>query len=359
MFVEVTIPFLQSCVASTAQVDYCNHGNADAINSYVDVAFPSELTLDSASLPYTIVGTGLYRFQLGTVVDNSCDLFYVHFTTICDSSLLNEEHCINAHIYPDTLCNSVYSDYLLSVDGKCVGSNAKFTVHNHGMAVTLGQHIQYVIIEDHLLAGGNPLPLFKDTLVLDKDSTLELNVSGTYSGYRLKLLDSLGTEFAYSSVQNCSATSNNSTTTNHYNNLFWNDSHLPFESQGCAINGKTTTTTNVVPNSLLAPLSNPAGSNSNSKESSSSKFELLETEETIIQVYPNPFSQYAVIKIEYPIADHFTFRLYNATGQTVQFRNLSEQREFRIERKNLLNGMYLYQIESEGQLIGAGKVIIK
>lgn len=356
MFVDVTVPFLQSCIASTAQIDYCNQGSAAAINSYVDVEFPIELTLDSASLPYTIVGTNIYRFQLGTVLTNSCDIFDVHFTTACDSSLIGNSHCIKAHIYPDTLCNGAHNDYLLSVNGKCAAPGTKFTVQNHGMPLTLDQKVQIIIIDDHLLGGsGNPTVIKQDTIAIGKDSTLGFNISGIYSDVKLKVIDNNNTVLAYSSIRGCTAAPSNPVIINHHTEKFAeNNSHLPFVDEACSVNGQSSNSqTNTMPNAT------PESINKMNTTQKSSRFDLLNKETTTIQVYPNPFTQYATVQIEGPIADHFTFRLYDVTGQMVQSRIISKQREFRIERNNLLNGMYLYQIESDGTMIGAGKIMLK
>ena len=87
LYTHVDIPFLQSCLYSTARVSYCNQGNATAYNAYIDVELEADLLLDSTSIPYTALGAQMYRFQLGTIADSLCDEFDIHFTTTCDTSL--------------------------------------------------------------------------------------------------------------------------------------------------------------------------------------------------------------------------------------------------------------------------------
>jgi hypothetical protein len=361
MYVQVNIPFLQSCIHSSAQVNFCNHGTATAFGAFVDLELPAELVLDSADLPYTIVGTNLYRFLLGTIAISACNQFDIYFTTNCDSNLIGEDHCINAHIYPDTLCNGVQNTPLITVDATCVNGKTTFTLNNHGTAVTMDQHMQLIIIEDHLLAGGNHRELINQSLVLESGGTFTRGYTPGIPDYLLTLTDNLGNQLVHSSVKSCSiGASNTLINTSHAHqsiDQFGNGSLLPSISQACAENGQATTQTN----STFAPTNtNSESSDGNTTtRDNTSNLEAFELEETTVLVFPNPFSQSATVRIEGSISDHFMFRLYDATGRMVQLMEIEGQKEFQIERGNLLQGMYLYQIESEGQLIDAGKVIIK
>ncbi|MFT5645658.1 MAG: hypothetical protein ACI976_000331 [Aureispira sp.] len=361
MYVQVNVPFLQSCISSSAQINFCNHGTAPAIGAFVEVEFPAELLLDSAEIPYTLVSTNLYRFQLGTVPVSICDQFEVYFTTDCDSNLIGNDHCIHAHIYPDTLCNSVQSTPLITVDATCISGKTTFTVNNHGTAVTMGQQMELIIIEDHLLANGTDTIYHNDTFALESGGTYIHGLNPGIQGYKLTMTDGLGNQLVQSKVSGCTDTTNALIENSHAQqdaDQFGNGSTLPSTSQGCAVNGASVAQSS----SSAAPSSNTTfnpneGSNNNTDAASNLKS--LELEETTVLVFPNPFSQYTTVRIEGPISDRLMFRLYDATGKTVQMIEIEGQREFQIERGNLLQGMYLYQIESEGKLIDAGKLLIK
>lgn len=360
MYVQVNVPFLQSCVNSSAQVNYCNHGTAPAFGAFVDVEFPIELSLDSAGLPYTVLGANLYRFQLGTVAISDCNQFEVYFTTDCDSNLIGEEHCIHAHIYPDTLCNSVQNAPLITVDATCIAGKTTFTLNNHGTAVTMDQHMQLIIIEDHLLVGGNSTTYYDDTLVLESGGTFALGFTPGQDDYKLRLIDGAGNQLLQSRVNNCYDGSPNVAISYQHLDQFGNGGMSPSISQGCAKNGDAAAQTS----STFSPSADPGakpngGTNNNTSQEDAVDLEALNIEETTVLVFPNPFSQYATVQIEGPISDRFMFRLYDVTGKTVQIMEIEEQREFQIERGNLIQGMYFYQIESEGKLIDAGKLIIK
>lgn len=364
MYVQVNVPFLQSCISSSAQIDFCNHGTATAFGAFVEVELPAELFLDSADLPYTIVGTNLYRFQLGTVAASICNQFEIHFTTDCDSTLIGDEHCIQAHIYPDTLCNSVQNAPLITVDANCTTGKTTFTLNNHGTTVTSSQHMQLVIIDDHLIAGGTPTTYVDDTLELKNGETATRGFTPGHDSYALTITDGLGNQLVHSRVNNCYVGSPNvlinTFHTHQHLNQFGNGGLLPSISEGCAINGNSTTQTS----STFAPSNNTTfrpngGANVTENQDDASNLEHLETAETTVLVFPNPFNQYATVKIEGPISNRFMFRLYDSMGRTVQMIEIEGQKEFQIERGDLLQGMYLYQIEAEGKLIGAGKLLIK
>lgn len=363
MYVQVNIPFLQSCISSSAQINFCNHGTAPAIGAFVDVEFPAELLLDSAEIPYTLVSANLYRFQLGTIPTSICDQFEVYFTTDCDPSLIGDVHCIDAHIYPDTLCNSVQSTPLITVDATCILGKTTFTVNNHGTAVTMGQQMELIIIEDHLLANGTGMDTtyYNDSFALASGGTSIHGFNTGIQDYELTMTDGLGNQLVQSNVSGCTDTTNASIHNFHAQqdvDQFGNGSILPSTSQGCAINGASVAQSS----SSAAPSSNTTfnpNEGSNSNTAAASNLESLELEETTVLIFPNPFSQYATVRIEGPISNRLMFRLYDATGKMVQMIEIEGQRGFQIERGNLLRGMYLYQIESEGKLIDAGKLLIK
>ena len=360
MYVDVDLPSLESCQASSATVSYCNHGTADATGVYIDVTFDTVLTLDSASVAYTQVSPNTYRFQVGTVLTAVCNNVTVHFTTVCDSALFTQEHCINAQVYPDTLCNSVWSSHLLNVHGTCEGSNIKFTIINIGTPVVIGQNISYVVIEDNFLAqGGAAVIIHQGILEVDRNASVDidvLNVSST-KRYKIELREANGDLIAWAAVENCSPAGNELATSYHVQD-FWNGSILPSKDEGCAINGASSTQSNAA---APPPTNNgnTSGSGSSTNSNNQSSFNNFEDEPTLITVFPNPFDVYTTIKIEGPIPNEFSFKLYDITGKIVAAKFLNNVRTFSIARDNLLDGMYFYQVEGAGKLIGAGKILVR
>ncbi len=86
----------------------------------------------------------------------------------------------------------------------------------------------------------------------------------------------------------------------------------------------------------------------------------VSTENPIIDklsIYPNPFSASAILKInrELQSADLI---IYDYTGKEVMKLNKLLGKEIRIDRGNLLNGMYTIQLIENGEVIGTGSILI-
>jgi uncharacterized repeat protein (TIGR01451 family) len=77
-----------------------------------------------------------------------------------------------------------------------------------------------------------------------------------------------------------------------------------------------------------------------------------------IKVYPNPFHESTTIEIlgEQKAAE---LRLFDAVGRVLRVEKFNENRLI-LERNNLLNGFYMYQIQDEtGRILSNGKLIVQ
>lgn len=154
LHVGVSTPVLQPCQASTYMVSYCNIGTANASMAYVDVQLDSFLSLDSASAPLIgQIGYQLYRFDIGNVPLNSCGAFQVHTTLAC-GTLIGQTHCVEAHIYPDTVCipgsslNWDESDIKITVE--CNLDSIRFHIENIGSG-SMNMQRAYFVAEDEIM----------------------------------------------------------------------------------------------------------------------------------------------------------------------------------------------------------------
>ncbi len=78
-----------------------------------------------------------------------------------------------------------------------------------------------------------------------------------------------------------------------------------------------------------------------------------------IEVYPNPFFEYTLIVFENNKNEKHILTLYNITGQAVkQIDNITTEK-IKIEREDLVNGIYFFQLQKNKETIGSGKLIIK
>ena len=78
-----------------------------------------------------------------------------------------------------------------------------------------------------------------------------------------------------------------------------------------------------------------------------------------ITVQPNPFANVATIKIDGPATGKtFNFEVYDITGKLVRSNRFTEN-HFDFHRGGLAPGMYLYRIQSEGSVLGSGKILVQ
>lgn len=136
MQVDVTTPRLRRCFNNNYTVNYCNKGTALATGAYVNITLDSLLEFISAEKPVASRTGRTYRFNLGNIAINDCSSFDIVTRVRCgDSTRLNQTLCVNAKIYPDTICNydnSLWSGANLSVTGTCQGDSVLFEIRNTG-----------------------------------------------------------------------------------------------------------------------------------------------------------------------------------------------------------------------------------
>lgn len=368
LFVEVDIPFLQSCITTPANISYCNQGTAISTGTYIELTFPLELSLDSADIPYTSLGSNAYRFDLDTVDQGICGNFQVYFTTACDSSLLGSTSCIDAHIYPDTLCSTVLSSYLLDVDGACLGNQIQFAIKNVGISILPQDQLHFIIIDDHLIArnSGTNGVIARDTIdFLDQDSLLNVSCSGfiNTTSYRLVIQDPFGNIVASSAVRDCSVSNmGQSSVLNYHNTTFRNNSHLPFQTSGCAVNGQSPFQGN---NTYTPETAGNGGSNGNNGSNNSSgnggssgrnhNFVPIDLE---VSLFPNPFSEVSMLRLS-EVVGAVEVMVYDVTGRQVQHYLENETNQVELKRGNLLQGMYFYRVVVADEEVHTGKLSIK
>jgi uncharacterized repeat protein (TIGR01451 family) len=140
MQVDITTPRLRRCFNNTYTVNYCNSGTATAVNAYVNITVDSLMEFISASKPVATRTGRTYRFNLGDVAMNNCGTFDITTRVRCgDSTRLNQTLCMEAKIYPDTICvpdNTLWTGANLIVSGTCQGDSVVFQVRNGGRAAS-------------------------------------------------------------------------------------------------------------------------------------------------------------------------------------------------------------------------------
>ena len=158
--VSIYAPFLRRCMSNNVvYVQACNQNTATGAltASYVDVELDPLMTINNSSLPYTIQGNNVYRFQTGTLNPGQCVNFNITVTISCNA-ILGQTLCMDANLYPvqscalDSIpsipptnpgqggtlgglpqpCNLPWDQSSLSVNGWCQNDSIYFTITNTG-----------------------------------------------------------------------------------------------------------------------------------------------------------------------------------------------------------------------------------
>lgn len=170
-------------------VSYCNNGTAMANNTFIELDIDQYLYVDSASIPFTAPTTGnTYRFDIGNLGMNQCGSFVLWVTVDCDSTVLGQAHCLEAHIYPDTICEPVEPTWDLSsltLVSQCQESDSiKFTISNVGTG-NMSAPSTYTIVENNNI-------IAQVTFQLNAGESLDVLLPGNGGTYTMIVPQSAG-----------------------------------------------------------------------------------------------------------------------------------------------------------------------
>ncbi len=154
-FISIHSNVLRRCMNATIYVQACNLASASGplLNSYADIELDNRLAIGSTTLPYTVLGSNSFRFQLDTINPGECISFSIGVFVSCSASN-GQTLCMNAALFPadscvfDTIANTDNPDVpsywtsggctipwdhsSLSVDGWCLNDTVYFSVTNTG-----------------------------------------------------------------------------------------------------------------------------------------------------------------------------------------------------------------------------------
>ncbi len=142
---------LRRCFNNTYTARYCNTGTATAEDAYLRLTLDPYMSLVSSELPGIDEGNNVWRFELGDIEPGECGSFPLVVYLDCDSTVLGQTHCIEAHIYPDTFCLNApgWSGANIEVDGACQTDSVRFVLSNTGTAPS--STLDYIVIEDNII----------------------------------------------------------------------------------------------------------------------------------------------------------------------------------------------------------------
>ncbi|MFK7770526.1 MAG: T9SS type A sorting domain-containing protein [Saprospiraceae bacterium] len=168
MTVDISAPQLRRCFENTYYIKYCNKGTIDESNALVEVQFDEYLLVNSSSIPSVDLGNNLFSFDVGNVEVGACGTFTVNVLVDCDSTVLGQTHCVEAHIFPDTFClipNIVWDSSSIQVSGNCVGDSVIFSFENVGTNPISEPRIVRIIQDDVILFAEPISELFQNQVI--------------------------------------------------------------------------------------------------------------------------------------------------------------------------------------------------
>lgn len=180
LLVDISTPFLRRCFDNQYTIRYCNAGTVPAEDAYIEVELDEYLTFNSATVPLESQEGNLYRFNVGQVEVGECDRFKINVTVDCDSTELGQTHCVQANIYPDTLCIPTpgWSGASIELDASCTGDSVIFTIKNVGTAPTTPD-LDYLVIEDEVI-------LFQDEFTLGIGESINIGFAASGTTFRME-----------------------------------------------------------------------------------------------------------------------------------------------------------------------------
>lgn len=132
MEVDIQTNLFRRCFESNLAVFYSNTGTAIAQDAYIEVALDSFLVYTRSSIPLTGQQGNRLRFELGDIPVNGRGYFSIGVLVSCNARL-GQDHCVEAHIYPDTLCIAS-SVAKIKTSAECLGDSVKIKIENIGTA---------------------------------------------------------------------------------------------------------------------------------------------------------------------------------------------------------------------------------
>lgn len=233
--VSIGTPFLRRCFENTYTIQYCNYGTIDAIDAYVEIEFDTAMQIINSSIPIASQVDNMFTFELGDVAWGQCGNFTVDImlgdTSDCDAIPLGATHCVEAHIYPDSIClpSGNWSGASVEVDATCSGDSISFFIQNVGSATTQ-PNLGYIVVEDDVI-------LFDGNFTLDPMEFEVVKIATNGATFRLEAEQEPnhpGMNMPSVTVEGC--TVNNTNITLGFLNIFSQNDGDPFVDIDCRQN---------------------------------------------------------------------------------------------------------------------------
>jgi len=159
LYTDVAAGITRPCRPGIWSVQNCNIGADTAANAVVHLVIDPYLIVQSVSEPYTLSGDTLI-IPLGDLEPGACKDIQIALEALCDTTVIGRHVCVEAHIYPDTVClpsQEIWSGAQIEADVQCSGDSIFFRLRNTGAGPTSGT-LPYIVIDDMVIMRNGSLP---------------------------------------------------------------------------------------------------------------------------------------------------------------------------------------------------------
>lgn len=139
VYISVACPYLEvdiqsgglrRCFENDLVVNYYNSGTKLASDAYIEVQLDTFMEYRSSSIPLVTQSGRTLRFDLGDLEIFQGGNFTIRVALSCDAKL-GDVHCLEAHIYPDSLC--VPGTFAkIRTHAECLGDSIRLIIRNVG-----------------------------------------------------------------------------------------------------------------------------------------------------------------------------------------------------------------------------------
>lgn len=164
--VEYNAGLLEWCSSANTSLRYFNYGTEQAENVYILLNLDPSLTVEQTSVPYTLSGPSMLRFDIGSINPQTGSKINVRVKSSCSTSMQNRTVQGIARIFPSEYCNPspLYSGAELEVTARCVNNEDLFEIKNTGKA-DMKTELVFNTVEDDIM------PNFGGKIKLDKGAS--------------------------------------------------------------------------------------------------------------------------------------------------------------------------------------------
>ena len=177
---SISTSFLRRCSTGVYYVNYCNYGTISADTPFIEITLDTFLNFLSSSIPLANQNGNVLTFDLDTIGIGECGNFTIEVEVDCDAEL-GQSHCVEAHIYPDSICSETmgWTGASIELNGTCAGDSIHFSIKNAGNSPSSGG-LGFIVIEDDVILKDGAIN------VLSIGEVQEVTVANIGATYRIE-----------------------------------------------------------------------------------------------------------------------------------------------------------------------------